>query len=261
MSKEEYWDIVDESGNSTGEKLLKSEVIKRNLYHTGVDIWIVNKNKELLIQKRAASKRIAPNVWAMTGGACISGETSKECLKRECLEELNIEIDIEKLVFIEKHNSGNIWLESYLLEQEVDIDAIILQEEEVSEVKFATFNEIEELFKNGEFMPQRWEFVREHIIKKYKSSKLLSYANIKVIGYITTILSIVFSIFSILIYKLWFMGIFGLISFAILCYLEKSKKTINDNWIWMNAIGIVSCIITTISLFFMLGRTFINIVL
>ena len=41
-----------------------------------------------------------------------------------------------------------------------------MQEDEVSEVKFATFDEIEEIFNNDMFIKERWEYVREKI-KEY----------------------------------------------------------------------------------------------
>ena len=51
-------------------------VFERGLYHLGADVWIINKENKILIQKRAAQKRLEPNVWAMTGGSVIVGENS-----------------------------------------------------------------------------------------------------------------------------------------------------------------------------------------
>ena len=39
----------------------------------------------------------------------------------------------------------------------------ILQEEEVCDVKYATYDEIEELFQNNLFIGNRWEYVRDEI--------------------------------------------------------------------------------------------------
>ncbi len=38
-----------------------------------------------------------------------------------------------------------------------------MQKEEVQEVKFATFEEIEKLYESKMFMQNRWEFVRDKI--------------------------------------------------------------------------------------------------
>ncbi len=96
---------------------------------------------------------------------------------------------------------------------------------------------------------------------KTKINYLLSPVNAKAVAYTTTILSIAFSVLGIFIYELWFLGIFGIVSFGLLMYLEKCKFSMNDNSVWAYATGAISCIFTIICFFFMLGRTFINIVL
>lgn len=166
----EVWDILDENGNVTGKTMHKGDKIvwKKGIYHQGADVWIINHEKKILIQKRATQKKLEPNVWAMTGGSVIKGETALETLKRETFEELGINLKIEKAVKIHQYKTGNVWLDEYIVEQEVELKKIIMQKEEVSEVKFATFDEIEKLYKDNMFMKNRWEFVREKI-KQYIS--------------------------------------------------------------------------------------------
>lgn len=165
---EEVWDILDENGNITGKTMYKGSktVRKPGIYHQGVDAWIINSENKILIQKRSHKKKLEPNVWAMTGGSVIKGETLLEALKRETLEELGIELNIDKAIKLARYKTDNIWTEEYLIKQEVDLEKIIMQEDEVSEVKFATFEEIEEIFNNNMFIKERWEFVREKI-KQY----------------------------------------------------------------------------------------------
>lgn len=164
----EIWDILDENGNLTGKTMKKGDKIvwNKGIYHQGADVWIINKEKKILIQKRAEQKKLEPNVWAMTGGSVIKGETPLEALKRETFEELGIDLNIEKAIKIHHYRTGNVWLDEYIVEQEIDLNEIIIQKEEVSEVKFATFEEIEKLYKENMFIKNRWEFVRE-IIRRY----------------------------------------------------------------------------------------------
>lgn len=166
--KVEIWDILDENGNITGDTIDKDErtVLPKGMYHKGADIWILNSKGEILIQKRAPKKRLEPNLWAMTGGSVIKGESSLDTIKRETKEELGIDLDVEKAIKIQHYKTGNVWLDVYIIEQEVNLNDIIMQEEEVSDVKFASFNEIERLHKDNKFIANRWEFVREEI-KKY----------------------------------------------------------------------------------------------
>lgn len=171
----EIWDILDENGNKTGRTIDKSDPMARaeGVYHQGVDVWIINSDNKILIQKRAPQKKLEPNVWAMTGGSVIKGETEIETIKREAFEELGIELDMEHAVKELHYRTGNVWVEGYIVRQDIDLDKVIMQPNEVSEVKFATYEEIEEIYSNDLFIKNRWEFVRDKI-KKYIGSNFFS---------------------------------------------------------------------------------------
>ena len=164
----EIWDILDEDGNVTGKTMQKGDKIvwQDGIYHQGADVWIINSEKKILIQKRSPEKKLEPNVWAMTGGSVIKGETALDTLKREVFEELGIKLNVENAIKIHHYRTGNVWLDEYIVVQEINLDNVVMQKEEVSEVKFATFSEIEKLYQDKMFMKNRWEFVREEI-KKY----------------------------------------------------------------------------------------------
>ena len=76
----ELWEVLDDNGNPTGEIMEKydQKVFDKELYHLGSDVWIINNENKILIQKRSEQKRLEPNVWAMTGGSVILGEKSKK---------------------------------------------------------------------------------------------------------------------------------------------------------------------------------------
>lgn len=159
----ETWDILDEEGKITGKTMQKGEPIQKGYYHLGADIWIINSENKILIQKRSPKKRQAPNVWAMTGGSVIKGEMSLQTIQRETKEELGIVLNKEEIQFIKRYKTGEVWLDTYMIRQDIDLDDIIMQEEEVSKVKWATYDEIEELLNKNEFLENRWEYVREFI--------------------------------------------------------------------------------------------------
>lgn len=164
----EIWDVLDENGIKTGKIMTKDDVksFEEGILHQGVDVWIINSEGKILIQKRSPQKRLQPNVWAMTGGSVIKGETLLETLQREAKEELGINLDIKNAIKINHYRSGNVWLDEYIVKQDIDLKDIVMQEEEVSEVKFATYDEIEKIYQDNMFMKNRWEFVRDEI-KKY----------------------------------------------------------------------------------------------
>lgn len=166
---QEIWDLLDENGNRTGEVMQAGEPIPEGRYHKGADVWIVNSKNEILIQKRSPSKRLAPNVWAMTGGSVIKGETSLQTIEREVLEELGIKLNCQDLQLITTYKTGDVWLDEYIIKQEIDLQDIVMQKEEVSDVKWATYEEVEQIFESGQFLKNRWEFVRKFIRDFWKN--------------------------------------------------------------------------------------------
>lgn len=162
----EVWDLVDKKGNITGKTIIKGELIPKGYYRLGADVWIINNEDKILIQKRSPNKKLQPNVWAMTGGSTKKGETTVETIEREILEELGIKLNINNLKLITSYKIEELWIYQYIIRQDIDLKEVVMQEDEVSEVKWATYEEIEDLSKNNMFMKDRWEFVKD-IIKEY----------------------------------------------------------------------------------------------
>ena len=161
----ELWEILDENGEKTGKIIEKNnpKAFEKGIYHLGSDVWIINSENKILIQKRAAVKKLEPNVWAMTGGSVIAGEMSKDTIVREAKEELNIEINKEELNLIGKFKTGNVWIDTYILKKDYDIEKMKFQKEEVSDAKWVNFEEIDKLVDEEKFIKNRWNFVRELI--------------------------------------------------------------------------------------------------
>ena len=169
----ELWEVLDGEGNPTGEIMEKydQKVFERGFYHLGADVWIINSDNKILIQKRSGLKRLEPNVWATTAGSVILGEKSLDTIVREAKEELNIDIDKANLKLITKFRTGNVWIDTYVLKCDYDISKMKFQEEEVSDAKWVTWEEIDELVKKGQFIKHRWEFVNKFIKKEIEKNE------------------------------------------------------------------------------------------
>lgn len=105
------------------------------------------------------------------GGSVIKGEEILEALNREANEELGINLNLDSATKIQRYKLPNLWLDVYLVKQDVDTNKVKLRKEEVSEIKFATFDEIEDIYKNDMFMRNRWEYVRDDIKKLINNEK------------------------------------------------------------------------------------------
>lgn len=106
----------------------------------------------------------------MTGGSVIKGETSLQTIERETKEELGISLDMKNIQLVKQYKTGTVWVDTYLVRQDINLKNIVIKEDEVCEVKWATYKEIEGMFNNNQFMENRWEYIRD-IIKDFIGGK------------------------------------------------------------------------------------------
>ena len=178
----EYLDVLDSSGNPTGEKKLKAEVHKDEDWHRGVHVWIANSKEELLIQKRNPLVSLVPDQWDIScAGHVSSGEDLVAAATREMNEELGLDFDQSSFVYLfivsQEYfiQAGGFTHKSfdnvYLLQSDVDLKNLKLEEGKISEVKFIPFNELEEVINRGDkdFVPHPEEYKRlfEELRKRY----------------------------------------------------------------------------------------------
>ena len=73
----EYIDICDSEGNLIGEKKIKEEVYKHGLWHKSAHVWVINSEKEVLIQKRSPFVYNYPNKWDISAAGHVSAERNR----------------------------------------------------------------------------------------------------------------------------------------------------------------------------------------
>lgn len=148
----EKWDILNANGTPTGRTVFRGRrLLKAGEYHLVVHIWIVSKDGNFLIQRRADNKKLMPGEWAATGGAAISGENSFTAAHRELLEELGIDTNASTLKKIARIKRKNALLDIWLTINDTPAENLTLQESEVAEAKWVTEDALKEMIKKGEF--------------------------------------------------------------------------------------------------------------
>ena len=170
----ELIDVLDENRNNTGKILSREEVHKRGLWHKTVHIWVINKKGDILLQKRSPMKKTSPNMWTTSvSGHLSAGDSSIEGAIRELKEEIGIEAKPEELKYLftvseEVIKENNIkdreHIDVYVLHADINIDKLILQEEEVSKVKWFSFTEFEKMVNNHDKNLVKHDEIHEKIV-------------------------------------------------------------------------------------------------
>ena len=155
---EEKIDVLNELGEFTGKVATKEECHTKGLWHRAIYAFIIDKDSNILLQKRSANKKLWPNKWDVTiGGHVNAGEFGRQALIRECKEELGIDITDDEIKYLISTTSvynkngyiNNHYDECYLITKNVNIEDLKLQEEEVSEAKYFPKEEILERINNN----------------------------------------------------------------------------------------------------------------
>ncbi len=161
----EYWDVYDACFQKTGA-LHKRGTMKEGEYHLVVDIFLVNKKKELLIQKRSDSVQWDPGIWATTGGSAVAGEGPYEACIRELKEEIGIDATSKDLRMVAMFQGKYSYHAVFLMHSEATLDDMVMQESEVADLKWCSIVEIREMIKKKIFHNyQYFDWLCEFIAK------------------------------------------------------------------------------------------------
>lgn len=174
MPAEEVLDIFTRDGEYLGTKT-RSECHLKNpgFYHKPVWIWIVNDDGQFLVQKRSEAKKWFAGYWDIpSAGHLNAGEKPVDGAVRETKEELGIDTKPEDYRYVGEYISDTTWElgQVYLLKSNVKAEDMKLQEEEVEQVKWLSFDEFEDLLNSDAFIPYDEEFKKMSIalLKDYK---------------------------------------------------------------------------------------------
>lgn len=141
-------DLYDKNRKKVGIAINKDDDIPDGCYIMVVMIIMQNGNGEFLLQKRSQLKG---GGWAFTGGHPKSGESSLEGIITEVKEELGIDISSEKIQLMKSNVFEKVIGDIYYVNMEFDLEKIVLQDEEVSDVMLASYDDIINMIKNGVF--------------------------------------------------------------------------------------------------------------
>lgn len=177
----EYFDVLNENGEFTGEVASREKCHIYGLYHKAVVLFIINSNGDVLLQQRSANKKLWPNLWDITaGGHVLKDEFGYEAVIRETKEEIGLDLEVQELLFIGCTRSTNMkkdfinrhFNEFYIAKKDINLSNLILQEEEVQDIKWVPKEEIlKRINHNYDQLTDKiscWQYLEKYLNSKNK---------------------------------------------------------------------------------------------
>lgn len=154
----EYFDVVDEHGQPTGEVAEREYAHAHDILHRTVHMWIVRKKEgrtQVLLQKRSRNKDSYPGCYdTSSAGHIQAGDDPAESACREIGEELGISAAPEDFLFIGNFRihfaeefHGQMFRDNevvfvYIYRKPVEIRDLHFQADEVEGVKWFNLDDL-----------------------------------------------------------------------------------------------------------------------
>ena len=147
-------DLYDKNRIRTGETMIRGEKREGGYLHVVVHICIINSQGEMLIQRRQPFKKTWGGMWDLSaGGMAAAGEDSCTAAERELFEELGIKFDFSESRPCFTVNFPHGFDDYYIINTDADISSLSLQQEEVADAAWASYEQICRMIDGGDFIP------------------------------------------------------------------------------------------------------------
>ena len=138
-------------------------------YHKPAWIWAYNSKGQILVQKRAMSKKRFPGYWDMPCTVHVdAGETTKIGAIREAKEEIGVDVSEEEMNFWFEYIEDDAWEigQVFLFKCDKEIKELAIQEE-VKEVRWLSFKEFKKLLYSDKWMPMGKAY-KDLVVEKFE---------------------------------------------------------------------------------------------
>lgn len=158
---EEYFDILDEQGNSTGEKRSRFEAHSQGLWHKVVHIYLfrhIGNSTEFLVHLRSKTKDLNPNTWdTRFGGHLKAGESIEDALVTEIKDEIGLELKPDNFIRGETQKADKFpnreFVSVFYYNYTDGLEKLKFDDGEVQEVKWMKSDDV---VKSMQKEPKNW---------------------------------------------------------------------------------------------------------
>lgn len=158
----EFWDVYDKNRKPKGYKIMRGgdRRLGKGEYHLTCHVCLFSADCRMLIQKRNGYKGLWGGLWDITaGGSVLAGESSGAGAARELIEEIGVSADFSSVSPAMTFYHAECISDYFFVEMEVVPEELSLQYSEVTDVRYASREEILAMVRSGEFVPYKESFI------------------------------------------------------------------------------------------------------
>ena len=176
--KDELLQVLDENGNETNRLENRRIVHEKGLWHNEVACIVINKHKQILLQRRSKNKKSYPNCWALCAGHVIAYDDIKNSILKEMREELVSEIKKENIFLLvpkmkNVRDDNKCFATCFCAYIDKPASEFLKQDEEVEELRWFDFEDFINMvrteknciFKNNDY----YNAIISELTKLFKS--------------------------------------------------------------------------------------------
>lgn len=161
----EFFDIVNESGQPTGEIISREDAHRNGILHRTAHVWILREKdgqRQVLLQKRSREKDSYPGMFdTSSAGHIPAGDEPLPSALRELKEELGITAEEKDLLyagnfrirydeeFHQRMFRDNEFIHVFVYSKEVNRSDLTLQESEVEDAQWFDLMEVWREIRTG----------------------------------------------------------------------------------------------------------------
>ncbi|CAN5195393.1 hypothetical protein BH09PAT2_BH09PAT2_10330 [soil metagenome] len=151
--QDEIFPHVNEKDEVIGQVLRKEANHNPAIIHRAIGILVYNQKKELLIQKRSATKDTYPNAWTISvTGHVDYGVSYDDTVVREMSEEVGVESTVEDFtclgkILVRASYETEFWqVYEYHLNNNITLKR---NEEEIAEIQFVSLSVLKQMLTDS----------------------------------------------------------------------------------------------------------------
>lgn len=147
----EVLDLVDENDNIIGEVTREEANSKPGLIHREAAVFVYDDQNRVLVQQRSFKKKVSPGRWEVScAGHVPRGLSYEEVAHQELKEELGFDLELSFFKKELNHRPNETRFLAWFIGK-YSGEEIVINKDEVEQVKFIDKDEFSEMTSRGEF--------------------------------------------------------------------------------------------------------------